>query len=338
MVAVAIAKKLKDAGKSVGYFKPVGTKSFHLSTPSEDIDEDATIMKALLGMEEAASTICPVVRSKSSYDELLRVGHDKLKKSIMQSFNRIAEGRDFVIVEGTKAPWDLLHVDLSTPQIARDLDADVIALVNFSDITAIDDILLQKEIFRKAGYDSIGIILVQVPPMLKKTINENIASFLEEQNLNLYGVIYNNRELFSPTVAEIQRALEGEMVLGDDKMELPIDQFIVGSMAPENALKWFRRAKDKAVITSGDRTDICLAAMETDTNLLILTGGLGPDIATLSRARERKIPIMMTANDTYTTSQIVDNLVGSVTPENKTKLLVIERLIGDALDLSSLGL
>jgi BioD-like phosphotransacetylase family protein len=174
--------------------------------------------------------------------------------------------------------------------------------------------------------------------MLKKTINENIASFLEEQNLNLYGVIYNNRELFSPTVAEIQRALEGEMVLGDDKMELPIDQFIVGSMAPENALKWFRRAKDKAVITSGDRTDICLAAMETDTNLLILTGGLGPDIATLSRARERKIPIMMTANDTYTTSQIVDNLVGSVTPENKTKLLVIERLIGDALDLSSLGL
>jgi BioD-like phosphotransacetylase family protein len=295
-------------------------------------------MKELLGMKESATTICPVVRSASSYDELLRVGHDHLKKKILKSFNTIAEGKDYVIVEGTKAPWHLLHVDLSTPQIARELDAEILALVKFSDLTALDDILLQKEIFQKEGFERIGIILVQVPPMLKKTISQNISSFLEERGLKLCGVIYDNRELFSPTVQEIQRALKGQMVLGDDKMDLPIDQFIVGSMAPENALKWFRRAKDKAVITSGDRTDICLAALETDTNLLILTGGVGPDIATLSRARDLNVPIMMTANDTYTTSQIVDNLVGSVTADNPAKLAIVEHLIGDVLDLSFLNL
>lgn len=338
MVAIALAGKLRAAGKSVGYFKPAGTKSYQHSTVGEDIDEDATVMKELLGMKELAETICPVVRSASSYDELLRVGHDVLKKRILDSFNEVAQGRDYVIVEGTKAPWHLLHVGLSTPQIARELDAEIIALVKFSDLIALDDILLQKEIFSKEGFENISIILVQVPPMLRKTITENISSFLEERGLKLCGVIYDNRELFSPTIFDIQRALNGQMILGDDKKDLPIDQFIVGSMAPENALKWFRRAKDKAVITSGDRTDICLAALETDTNLLILTGGVGPDIATLSRARDLNVPIMMTANDTYTTSQIVNNLVGSVTAENQTKLAIIERLIGDVLDLSFLDL
>ncbi|MHA2042336.1 MAG: DRTGG domain-containing protein, partial [Candidatus Thorarchaeota archaeon] len=151
------------------------------------------------------------------------------------------------------------------------------------------------------------------------------------------GVIYQRRELFSPTVRDILRALEGQMITGDDKLDLLIDRFLVGSMAPENALKWFRRAKDKAVITSGDRSDICLAALETDTNLLILTGGMGPDIRTLSRAKELGIPIMMTAHDTYTTGQLVDRLVGMVSPENKEKIAIVQQIVGDAIDLTGFG-
>ncbi len=117
-------------------------------------------------------------------------------------------------------------------------------------------------------------------------------------------------------------------------MDLLVDRFMVGSMAPENALKWFRRAKDKAVITSGDRSDICLAALETDTNLLILAGGMGPDIRTLSRARDLGVPIMMTAHDTYTTSQKVDRLVGTVNPENKKRVATVQSIVGKAIDLT----
>ncbi|MFW9933055.1 MAG: DRTGG domain-containing protein, partial [Candidatus Thorarchaeota archaeon] len=102
------------------------------------------------------------------------------------------------------------------------------------------------------------------------------------------------------------------------------------------ALKWFRRAKDKAVITSGDRSDICLAALETDTNLLILTGGIGPDIRTLARAREVSVPIMMTAHDTYTTGTIVDSLIGSVNPDNLEKVPIIEQIILEAIDFSKI--
>ncbi len=336
MVAIALAAKLREKGKSVGYFKPVGTKSYEHSTSSEDIDEDAAIMKDLLGLAHHLSCICPIVRTNSSYDELLRIGHEELMARIKNCYSKISEGLDYLIIEGTKASWHLMHVDLSTPQIAKELNASVICLVNFPDITAIDDILLQIELFKQQGIRKVSIVLNMVPPMLKKTVKEQIGPFLETRNIDLVGVIYLNRELFSPTIREIQRALNGQIISDSNKMDLLIDQFMVGSMAPENALKWFRRVRDKAVITSGDRSDICLTALETDTNLLILTGGLGPDVGTISRARERGVPIMVTAHDTYSTGHIVDSLIGTVTADNKEKLTIVENIVGEVLDLDAI--
>ncbi len=336
MVAIALAAKLREKGKSVGYFKPVGTKSYEYSTSTDDIDEDAAIMKDLLGMNQRLTCISPIVRTMSSYDELLKIGHDELMNRIKTCYSEISKGMDYMIVEGTKASWHLLHVGLSTPQIAKELTASVICLVNFLDITAIDDILLQIELFKQHGIENISIVLNMVPPMLRKTVAEQIGPFLSERGINFVGVIYRNRELFSPTVREIQRALDGEMITGTDKLDLLIDRFMVGSMAPENALKWFRRAHDKAVITSGDRSDVCLTALETDTNLLILTGGMGPDIRTVARARELGVPVLMTAHDTYTTGQIVDGLIGTVTVDNKEKLAIVEKIVGESLDLKKI--
>ncbi|MHA3963713.1 MAG: DRTGG domain-containing protein [Candidatus Thorarchaeota archaeon SMTZ1-45] len=336
MVAIALAAKLKDRNNSVGYFKPVGTKSYEYSTSTEDVDEDAAIMKELLGLKHPLSSISPIVRTKSSFDELLHIGHENLLKKIKTCYTEISTNLDYVLIEGTKASWHLLHVDLSTPRIAKELNASVICLVNFPDIEAIDDVLLQIELFRHQGIEKVSIILNMVPPMLKRTVSEQIGPFLEKQGVGLVGVLYLHRELFSPTIREIQKALEGEMITGAEKMDILIEKFMVGSMAPENALKWFRRTSDKAVITSGDRSDICLAALETDTNLLILTGGMGPEIGTIARARELGVPIMMTAHDTYTTGQIVDNLIGTVTAENKEKLAIVEKIVGESLDMDKI--
>ncbi len=338
MVAIALASRLKAMGNVVGYFKPAGMKSYIRSTSKVDVDDDAVIMKDLLEMDEQLDCICPIVRHISSYDELLRIGHDALLDRIRKCYAEISKGRDYVVLEGTKSPWHLTHVGLSTPEIAKELDAIVICLVNFPDVAAIDDILMHKNLFKAQGIDKIGIVLNKVPPMLKKVVNDKIRQFLEDQGLTFFGVLYDYRELYSPTVNEIKSALNAEVVSGTDKMDLLIDQFMVGSMAPENALKWFRRGKDKAIITSGDRTDICLAALETDTNLLILTGGLGPEIATLSRARELGVPIIMTALDTYETSKIVDDLIGTITVDNKEKIAAVERMVGEALELDSLEL
>ncbi len=337
LVALAVAKKLTDQGKKVSYFKPAGEKSYTLSDTEHAVDEDAALMKEVLEMDEDLHCICPIVRSLSSYDELLRVGHDELLERILGCYEKVSKSADYVLIEGTAAPWDLLHVGLSTPQIANNLDASVVCLVHFPDISAIDDVLLQRDFFKQHGVEEIGVILNMVPPMLKNTVTEKISKFLEDSGVHFCGVIYHQKELFSPSIRDILRALDGQMILGEEKLDVLIPEFVVGSMIPENALKWFRRAKDKAVITSGDRADLCQAALETDTNLLILTGGLGPDFSTVARARELGIPVMMTDKDTYSTGQIVDGLIGSVHPADKEKIAVVQRIVGNAIDFKCFG-
>jgi hypothetical protein len=205
-------------------------------------------------------------------------------------------------------------------------------------VTAIDDVLLQKDLFLRHNVKDLTIALNMVPPMFKTIVSTSIADFIESSDMKFLGSIYRNRELFAPSVQEILKALDGQMVVGEEKEDVLVDRFMVGSMAPENALKWFRRAKNKAVITSGDRADICMAAMETDTNLLILTGGMGPNIRTLAQAREKGIPIMMTGYDTYTTGQIVDSLIGTVTTENIQKVPVVVKILRESLNFDVLNI
>ncbi|MFW9918215.1 MAG: DRTGG domain-containing protein [Candidatus Thorarchaeota archaeon] len=326
LVALGLAKYLSKKGKRVGYFKPIG----------EINDDDAHVMKQILSLKSDINSLMPIARTKTSFDEFLKVGRETLLERIHGAYTEVSENNDYMIIEGTAAPWHLLHIGLSTPQIAKELGASVICLVNFPDEIAIDDILILKALFNYYQIEDISIILNLVPPMLKTVINDKIQPYIESKGMKFLGTIYRTRELFSPNIREIAKALDGEMVVGEDKLELLIDQFMVGSMAPENALKWFRRAKDKAVITSGDRSDICLTALETDTNLLILTGGIGPDIRTLARAREVGVPIMMTAHDTYTTGTIVDSLIGSVNPDNLEKVPIIEQIILEAIDFSKI--
>ena len=332
MVALALAAKMKSEGKSVSYFKPIGRKSFELSTDSEDIDDDAFLMKHSLGLQYDITKICPIARSRSTYEDLIDNGKGDFLDRIEKSYQELSESADVLIIEGTMYPWNLLHIDLSSPQIAKHLDASVLCLVNFTTVESIDEIFLMKELFSAYGVEFVGFILSKVPPILTSYVKTKVIPFLKNQGFSVCGVIDDRPELFSPNIREILKALDGQMISGEEKMDLLIDKFMVGSMASENALKYFRRAGDKAVITSGDRCDICQAALETDTNLLILTGGMGPDIRTIARAKELGVPIMMTAFDTYSTSQIVDKLEGDVRPDDKSRLKLIEEIINNSID------
>lgn len=71
-------------------------------------------------------------------------------------------------------------------------------------------------------------------------------------------------------------------------------------------------------------------------SFLILTGGLGPDIGIIARARELGVPIMVTDLDTYSTGQIVDNLIGTVTADNKERIAIVEKIVGESLNLDKI--
>ena len=77
-----------------------------------------------------------------------------------------------------------------------------------------------------------------------------------------------------------------------------------------------------AVVTGGDRTDLQLAALETSTHCLILTGHIPPQPLILSRAEDLEIPILTVNLDTLTTVEIVDRAFGHVRLQEPIKVSV----------------
>ena len=98
-------------------------------------------------------------------------------------------------------------------------------------------------------------------------------------------------------------------------------------MTQDSAIHYFRRAPRKAVITGGDRPDLALAALETDTSALILTGNLYPDVRVLARAEEKGVPVILVPYDTYTTVGKVKDVTGKIRIGDKKRINEAKRLV-----------
>ncbi len=60
-------------------------------------------------------------------------------------------------------------------------------------------------------------------------------------------------------VSEIRKSLSGEFLV--EGQDMIIEQLIIGAMSPQSAIKYFRNARNAALITGGDRLDLHLVAL-----------------------------------------------------------------------------
>jgi len=93
-------------------------------------------------------------------------------------------------------------------------------------------------------------------------------------------------------------------------------------MTMDSALAYLRRAANKAVVMGGDRADLALAALETHTSVLILTGGLYPDVKVLARAGEKGVPVILTYQDTYTVIEMISQVHRHLKPNDKAGIAI----------------
>jgi uncharacterized protein len=102
--------------------------------------------------------------------------------------------------------------------------------------------------------------------------------------------------LSSVTIAEIVEELSGTVLSAEENVDQIAESFMVGAMGQDKAMRFFRRRPRKVVVTGGDRSDVQLAALETDTRALVLTGDLPPSAHVLSRAEELGVPMVLVAS------------------------------------------
>ncbi len=109
---------------------------------------------------------------------------------------------------------------------------------------------------------------------------------------------------------------------------------MIGAMTPETALEQMRRVSRKAIVTGGDRTDIQMAALSTDTSCLVLTGGLYPARSVLNKASELGVPVLVTALNTLEAAEAVDHLIARIDPQIR-KMDLIAKVVKENVDLDA---
>lgn len=103
--------------------------------------------------------------------------------------------------------------------------------------------------------------------------------------------------------------------------EVIVERYLIGAMTPDAVLRYFRASPRKAVITGGDRPDICLAALETDTSLLLL-----------NKAQERGVPVLLVPYGTYTTVNKLQDMAGKIKYGDKRRIKLAKQLVTEHVD------
>jgi len=326
ILTISLAHIAMERGLRIGYFKPLSTECIH-SPRGELIDEDTETMREILGPDAAA---CPL---KIDRNFLEHVGNNsKIREKILESYRTVSSGKDLMLIEGSPTLSTGSVWNCQVPQLASMLNAELFIVVKHGDDSMIDQVLQARDYCRHWKKEASGVILNRVTEDKLERTRDLVKPFLEKNGLKVLGIVPEDQVLSSLTVREICEALGGELIAGKKGLDNPVETFLIGAMAPENAIKYFRRVKNELIITGGDRTDIVLAALEAGASAVILTGNLYPSVKVLPRADELGIPLIVVPQDTYTTLQSVQKIVGRLRPRDTVRIAAARKLVQDNVD------
>ncbi len=325
-VCIALIAELEKRGKRVGYFKPYGTMPY--VSDGVETDQDAAYVNRLLAVPGPVDAVCPVVRTRSFVEDVLAGRSGDQHERVAQAYARASEGRDVVIVEGPSDISQGCTVGLSLCDVAKIVDGKVLLVERWSVLAMPDALLSARDCL---GERLVGVIFNLVRESERPALMDHAVPFLDRKGVRCFGTLPSDPVLSSVTVSEIVTALGGTVLTAEEHLEQDVETFMVGAMGQEKALRFFRRKSHKAVITGGDRADVQLAALETSTNAIIVTGNLPPAPLVLARADEIGVPMIMVDMDTLTAVERMEALMGRVRLHGPGKADRIRAMFADGV-------
>ncbi|MEK6591402.1 MAG: phosphotransacetylase family protein [Nitrospinota bacterium] len=319
-------------GLKIGYFKPVGDQPIVID--GIITDHDAYLMKNVLKLKDPYDLICPVILTQDTIFSIFNRRAGDFLKKIEENYKRLLLDKDIIIIKGGNSLFDGSIVGAHGAKLAEILDTHILLIDRFiSEISFVNNVRFIKDILRDRLQ---GVIITQVMPEKIDYVRNVLIPFMEGDGIPVYGVIPEDKFLGAISLQKICDLVSGEIVCCKDKMDELAVNYVIGAMDLELALTYFMRINNKLVITGADRSDLQIAAMETSTKGIILTGGRYPDSVVIGKAEEKGIPIIIVNLDTYSTIERLDKAVVSLDFEDEKKIGRYMELFKENIDIKRL--
>ena len=336
IVTLGLMRMLLGKVAKVGYFKPIisdleGKKyDNHINTVRSHFELD-------LSYEEAYAFTKSEVLAKKHDGQI-----DEVLDTIIEKYKALEEKYDFILVEGTDFSGEGTATELEiNTDIAKNLGIPAILVGSGVDKTMIEftnNLLSADDLFEENEVKVLSVVANMVQPENLEWVKEELYQKLPK-NVVVNAIPLINF-LVNPTVKEVVRELEAEILFGDgDALNNQIEHFVVGAMQLRNYLT--RLKENSLIVMPGDRSDLILGALQANISNnypavsgIVLTGDLKPEpaIVKLIEGLTRRIPILLVKGDTYSVSQLVGDIHAQIYADNREKILLSIRTFDKYVD------
>jgi len=324
-IALGIMELLLRDIRKVGFFRPI----INPAKPGErDHDIDLILSHFYLGLQYNETYAVTLDEAK----HYINAGRqNELMEIILTKYQHLEEKCNFVLCEGTdfKAGHESFNFDIDA-SIAANFSSPAFIVsaaheLNVDEVVSLSQLAIDN--LKEKGVDTMGVIVNRANSFDK----ELILSALK-QNISipdgLFYVLPDDPTLSNPTMNDVQKWLEAEVLYGKAELGKRIDGFVIAAMRIENFLNYIK--DDNLVVTASDRSDVILGSLASrlssaypNISGILLTGGQTPP-ESIKRLIEGwaglPVPILLVQDSTFPTVSALHELKGTINPDNPQKI------------------
>ncbi len=313
--------------KKFGYIKPLGDRLVYKR--KKNVDHDAIVLLKLLGIDAEPDSI-----SLGFAHSKLRYKYDEqgTRNALTALAESIGAGRDVLFVEGGRdLAWGS-SVNLDSLTMAKSLSARLVLVISGDGDLVSDDINFIKQYIDMSKVDFGGVIVNKVQDM--DDFKNSYLPAVDAMGVQVLGIIPYKAQLTCFTMNFLADRFLARIIAGEGGLNNVVKHIFVGAMSTDESLRnpLFNK-EQKLLITSGDRSDMIIAALDSDTVGVILTNNIVPPPAIISKASEKNVPLLLVPYDTYDVARQMDNFDALLTHDSDEKLKSLEQLVRDYVSI-----
>ncbi len=344
-VLLGVMQLLSRQVRKVAFFRPVVTES----ACQCDADIDLILKQFKLDMKYEDTYAYTLKEARDMYTSNQR---ERFLENVLAKYKELENNYDFVVCEGT----DFLGADTAfefdlNADIALNLDCPVLLVANAYKMSADETIETSRttvELFQSKGVDVPVVVICRSDFTTQESqdVLKKLAVARGRHAAPLVYVMPDDPVLAKPTMADIQRALNAEVLYGQNRMDNIVHEFGIAAMQMSNFLPYI--SQGQLVITPGDRSDIILACLTSrlsssypDVSGVLLTGGLKPN-ASIQRLINGLVdgvpmPILSVEGNTFQTMTPLMNISSRISPDDYRKINTALGLFENSVDSTAVA-
>lgn len=322
----------KTLNKKTGYMKPFGDRLLYRKKRLWDYD--SALITDLFNLSESPEEMSigfEHAKLRYMYDE------NQIKQKLAEMAGYAGKEKEVLFVEGpdTLASGVSIHLDIIS--VAKELGGTLVFVVSGGEDTIIDQVTFINKFVDMTGANLAGVIINKVSDA--EDFKNTYLDFVKSTGIKVLGVLPYKEDLGLFSVGYLADGLFAKVLAGEAGLSNRVSRVFVGAMSADAAMKkaYFAKEEKKLVITSGDRGDMLVAALESGSSGLVLAGDILPPPNIVAKASELNVPLLLVSGDTFQVAKQIDDMEPLLTRGEKDKVELLGNLVKENVDLKALG-